>query len=32
MVKEKKEAESVGHGRRKEKIMISDCHLKEMRL
>jgi len=28
MVKEKKEAESVTYGRRKERTMISDCHLK----
>jgi len=29
MVKEKIEAESVRNGRRKERTMISDCHLKD---
>jgi len=28
MVKEKREAESVRHEKRKEKTMISECHLK----
>jgi len=29
MMKEKKEAKSVRYGRRKERTMINDCHMKD---